>query len=257
MPQTSPQTTPARLNIGLLVCGDFDPETRALHGSYADMFKNGFVGIDDQLALTPVRCFEAQFPESVDAFDGYLITGSRRSVYEVEGWIQQLQDFVRQCYAARKKTVGICFGHQLIAHALGGETRKAEVGWGIGAQRVEITETQPWMDAAPDSESPVTESAAAPYELAIIHQDQVAQLPPGFRAIANNEFCPISMFVGDDFMLGIQGHPEFTKAFCEYRLRARTDRFGEELLESALESLRSARLDSARVFRWLSRFFRA
>ena len=94
------------------------------------------------------------------------------------------------------------------------------------------------------------------YNLVVLHQDQVVALPPGARAIAENDFCPVSMFVQDKRVLGIQGHPEFDKAFCEFRINARKEIFGAELHRASLNSLQEMDLDSARVWRWVARFLR-
>ena len=79
-----------------------------------------------------------ELPATLDACDAYLCTGSRASVYDEAGWIHALKDFVRQAYAAGKPFVGICFGHQMLAEALGGKTSKAPQGWGAGIHTVEV-----------------------------------------------------------------------------------------------------------------------
>ncbi len=234
--------------VGLLLCDDVDKAAQPRYGSYTNMFSAGMAAADADCRLTPFRCQHGELPDSPDAFDAYLISGSRHAVYDASAWILDLQDFVRRCYAQRTKTVGICFGHQLIAHALGGETRKAEDGWGVGIHSTRITAPQAWMKngAAP---------APSHYNLVVIHQDQVALLPPGCRVIATNDFCPISMFIADDIMLGIQGHPEFDKDFCAFRIDSRKDTIGVEVRKRAMESLRMD-LDSAQIFRWITRFIR-
>lgn len=262
--------------IGLLLCDDVDEAAQAQHGTYTEMFTRGLRGVDANFELIPIRCYQGELPDSPDRFDAFIISGARCAVYESPEWIARLRDFVRECYAYRKKTVGICFGHQLIAYALGGETRKADAGWGMGIHRVRIIEPQPWMaDSLGDENDCAAKSGnqnhdqsnrnknnpARAYNLAVNHQDQVIALPPGFRAIAENDFCPVSMMTdGDDerdgVMLGIQGHPEFNKAFGEYRLASRKDQLTPERYRQSLASLAQMEADSVRVFRWIARFIR-
>ncbi|MGR3983938.1 MAG: GMP synthase [Gammaproteobacteria bacterium] len=241
-------TNQPQLRIGLLLCDDVDESAHARYGTYARMFHDGMrAGQNDMgsMELTAFNCYRGEFPRAPREFDAYLISGSRRGAYEQLEWIARLQEFVRDCHAQRKKTVGICFGHQLIAHALGGETRKAGAGWGIGVHASRIIERPAWME----------DGGAAQYNLVVLHQDQVVALPPGFRVIAENDFCPVSMFAGD-CALGIQGHPEFDKAFCEFRINARKENYAPALHRAALDSLAKMELHSARVWGWVARFFR-
>lgn len=238
---------PPQLRVGLLLCDDVDDDAQARYGTYSDMFRNSIAAVDGGLALHPVRCDRGELPDSPDDFDAYLISGSRHAVYDPQPWIAQLQEFVRGCRARRKKTVGICFGHQLIAHALGGEARKATAGWGLGVHAARITCPQPWMEnGGPDT-----------YRLIAIHQDQVVALPPGFRVIATSDFCPVNLFTGDGVMLGIQGHPEFDKAFCEYRIHSRRAQLDPGVYRRSLDSLAQLDPDSRRVSGWIARFIRS
>ena len=243
----------SKLTVGLLLCDEVDESAQARYGTYSGMFSDGINAADDaadDLAFHPVRCYLGEIPDSPDDFDAFLITGSRHGVYDSLPWIAQLQDFVRRCRDYRKKTVGICFGHQLIAHALGGETRKADAGWGIGIHSTRITEPQAWMTNG-------ELHAPGKFNLVVVHQDQVVALPPGFRTIAENDFCPISMFVDGNIMLGIQGHPEFSREYCAFRIRARREIIGDDLYRQSLASLKGTTLDSGQVLAWVARFIRA
>ena len=238
-------TTHPTLRVALLLCDDVDDTAQARYGTYPEMFSGGLAAVDEALALEAVYCHRGEMPDSPDDFDAFLISGSRRAVYEPLAWIARLQEFVRGCWAHNKKTVGVCFGHQLIAHALGGEARKAEAGWGLGIQRARITEPQAWMGGG-----------AADYNLVVLHQDQVVALPPGFRVIAKNDFCPVGMFIGGEVMLGIQGHPEFDKSFCEYRIHHRKDLLDPAVYRESLATLAQMEPDSKRVLGWIARFMR-
>ncbi len=238
--------TDPTLHIGLLLCDDVPGEYQSQYGSYTGMFERRIRQTDPRIRLTPFRCMEMELPHSPAQFDGYLISGSRAGAYEAAPWIAELTDFVRACQRQPVKVVGICFGHQLLAHALGGKAEKAAVGWGFGIQCSRILKQPPWM---PDA-------ATADYNLVVIHQDQVVALPPGFETIADNDFCANSMIVSGDFALGIQGHPEFTPEFCAFRAEFRRELIGEAVYQNALQSIQDLTPDSERVFGWVSAFLR-
>ena len=189
-------------------------------------------------------------PDNPSAHQGYVITGSSASVFEDKQWIRDLMDFVRQCHEEAIKVVGICFGHQLIAHALGGETVRSENGWGFGIHSARLNKQPTWMNGKSNGENDDR------YKLVVIHQDQVVALPNGFDTIASNDFCPNSMITDNRVMLGIQGHPEFSKDYCAYRALARRKRIGEDKYQETLSLLANNDADSTKVLGWVSDFFR-
>lgn len=236
-----------KLKIGLLLCDDVDADSRSEYGTYMNMFQQGLDPDSESLELYPFRCFEDEPLPNPEEFDGYVISGSRYSVYDGYTWIDNLMNFVRQCWDKNIKVVGICFGHQLIAHALGGKTEKADVGWGFGIHSAKITAKQPWM-------SDFDELNGDKYNLIVIHQDQVVDMPQDFETIAENDFCPNSMIVADDKMLGIQGHPEFNKEFCAFRAEYRRELIGEEVYQSTLHSLAEYDTHSKTILGWVNNF---
>src|SRR5258706_6068924 len=162
---------------------------------------------DNLLELDLVR-FDAVngvLPSSPYECDGWLAPGSRFSVYDDAEWISRLQGFVRAVRDARTPFVGICFGHQLLAHALGGRTEKAAAGWGVGA-------IDTWIDP--------TQSDAV---LLYMHQDQVVSLPDGATVLGRTDHCPIAM-LQVDAMIGVQAHPQFTPEYVYALLDTRADR---------------------------------
>src|SRR5690606_28142769 len=116
-------------------------------------------------------------PKPAD-FDGLLITGSPAGVYEDHVWIAPLEHLVRETAKAGKPQVGICFGHQLMAKAFGGEVRKSDKGWGVGVHHYDVTADTPWM-------APMQGKISC----AVSHQDQVIAPPPGAKVIAGSDFC--------------------------------------------------------------------
>ena len=138
--------------------------------------------------------------------------------------------------------IGICFGHQMLAHSLGGHAAKSPKGWGVGNHMTHIEHRPLWMN-----------DDAAHYQLIYSHQDQVEQLPPGARRLAGSDFCEnASWFLGDQ-ILTFQGHPEFTPASFRRLLERRRTNVGSELLDGALNTIEHPN-DSERIARWMLEF---
>ena len=116
------------MRIGILETDTLPADIKEKYGSYAEMFQNLFLSVNDQLELNVYRVIDGDYPEHIDDCDGYLITGSKFSAYDDEPWIIKLRHYIVELHKREKKLTGICFGHQIIAQALGGLTRKSEKG---------------------------------------------------------------------------------------------------------------------------------
>ena len=230
------------MNIGLLLCDDVSSRFRHIAGGYQDMFDALLRPHVPDLTLTPYDVRNGQLPASPDAHDVYLCTGSRHSVYDDLDWIEALKAFVRDVHDNRKAFVGVCFGHQVLAEALGGEVRKADQGWGIGVLDMDIVKPEPWM-----------QPQQAHCRLQYMHGDQVQRLPPESTVLAVAKHCEVAMFKVGDTMLGIEGHPEFPAAYEQALLESRRDRIGPEAVDKALASL-STPTDHEVAGRWIAEF---
>jgi GMP synthase-like glutamine amidotransferase len=230
------------MKIGLLECDHVLERFRHIAGGYRDMFAALFASHAPQIALQPFDVCNGEFPSSLDACDAYLTTGSRFSAYDDIDWVQALKNFTRRIHEAKKPFVGVCFGHQMMAEALGGRVARAETGWGAGARGVEIIRSELWM-------RPEQSRCALQY----MHQDQVERLPEDGVVIGRSDHCPVAMFRVGDSMLGIQAHPEFPKAYSEALLLDRVERIGEERVKAALESLGQP-TDEPVVAKWIVEF---
>jgi GMP synthase-like glutamine amidotransferase len=230
------------LRIGLLECDHVDEHNRTFAGDYVDMFRALLVEPLPHAEIIPYDARNGVLPDSPRDCDAWLCSGSRHSVYEDLDWIGDLSAFVRDARHAGSPFVGICFGHQLIAHALGGRTERADLGWAAGAHRIDITRPAPWMD-------PPRSSA----ELLFMHQDQVRELPEGGEVLACTDHCQVAVLAVGDRMLGIQAHPEFGPRYVEALLDDRVGRIGAERTEAARRSL-ARPTDEAAVARWIARF---
>lgn len=233
------------LTIGILKTDDVRPQLVDEFGEYPEMFARLLGELDADLEFKTYEVQRGDLPASVDEVDAYLITGSKTSVYEPQQWIADTEVFLRKAHAAKKKMLGVCFGHQLLAQALGGKTVKAEQGWGLGVHHYQLS------DAAGDYGK-----AGEDFSMLVSHQDQVVENIPGAEVLASSDFCPNAMVKVDDHILSFQAHPEFTKHYSESLLKLRREVFGDDNVEKALASL-SDDVSFNRVTNWMVQFFRA
>lgn len=189
---------------------------------------------------------DGTFPDCVDDADAWLITGSRFGAYEDHAWIPPLEAFIREVYASGKPMVGICFGHQVIAQALGGKVEKFTGGWSVG--RVQYA-----LDEDFFGDTPAAHDASAGTPLFAFHQDQVIELPPGARNAGSSDFCQHAALIYDKRILTLQPHPEFEQAFIEGLLETRGEILPEAVKVQAEQTLglpvaRSAVAETLRRF---------
>ncbi|MEK9911030.1 MAG: type 1 glutamine amidotransferase [Candidatus Puniceispirillum sp.] len=156
------------MKIAILLAGHTNKEMPAEFHDYNILFERAFAqsSLYDAFSFTSFAVVDDIFPDSIDEFDGFLITGSAYGVYDDVPFIAKLMDLVRQIHAARKPLAGICFGHQIIAHALGGHAQKWPHGWGLGIQQITLDDAPPWIETKEDT-----------LNLIHMHQDQVIKLP--------------------------------------------------------------------------------
>lgn len=183
--------------IAIVECGPVPEPLVATHGSYPKIFAELLQPLAGAaLSFETVSPIAGDAVEELGDFDGLLFTGSRYGVYDDLPWMRPLMGEIRAMAARDRPQVGICFGHQIVAAALGGEVRKAEVGWGAGVQTYALEEHH-----APSEEVPV------------FHQDQVVTPPESARRLAGNPFCPNGGFSYEAPILTYQFHPEFSRRY--------------------------------------------
>ncbi|AYF01490.1 type 1 glutamine amidotransferase [Paracoccus yeei] len=206
------------MRIGILKCGQSPEVLRGELGDYDTMFERLLAGRGFDFATWHVEAME--FPASVHEADGWLLTGSRHGTYEEHAFIPPLEDFIRRAYAAGVPLVGICFGHQIIAQALGGRVEKFPGGWSIGPQDYDF-----------DGET-VTLNAW--------HQDQVVERPQDAQVVASSGFCTNAALVYGDRAFTVQAHPEFDDAMIHGLIEHRSDTVPSELVAEALTHMDDA-----------------
>ncbi|SEW08549.1 GMP synthase (glutamine-hydrolysing) [Aliiroseovarius sediminilitoris] len=187
------------MRIGILQTGHSPDEVRDDLGDYGQMFTRLLDGHGYDFTIYSV--VDNQFPDGPGAADGWLITGSKHGAYEDHDWIPPLEELIRDIRDANLPLVGVCFGHQIIAQALGGKVEKFDGGWAVGRQVYDINGEKIALNAW--------------------HQDQVVKLPEDARVFASNDFCEnAGLMIGDKIMT-IQPHPEFTAQMIDALIKYR------------------------------------
>jgi GMP synthase-like glutamine amidotransferase len=228
------------VHIGLLECDDVVGRFPEIAGGYREMF----AALLPQARFAYYEAHRGELPRAPNECQAWLCTGSKYSVYEPHPWIERLSAFTRDVRDADQPFVGICFGHQMLAHALGGVVTKSPYGWGVGVLKVDILEHEPWM------QPPLRE-----VRMHHMHQDHVERLPHGAIVLGRSDHCEIGMFRIGERMLGIEGHPEFTVPFSAALIRARREHIGALRADEALASL-SQPTNAALVAKWISGFLK-
>lgn len=231
--------------IGILNAYHFDPTPEGKYQEeysrlFLDFVKSVFPEKKDEVVEYKVA--QGKFPDSVFDCDLWFITGSPKGVYEDLPWIQRLISFTQELHSKKRKLIGVCFGHQLVAHALGGKVSKSPKGWGVGIRSFEITKPQAWM-------SPETQKMS----LIFSHQDQVEKLADGAILLATDEFCPNQMAQIENHILTFQGHPEFTVRFATDRLNSRRSLMPEPTYDNAMSSFEDTN-DFKLLSQWIRNF---
>lgn len=216
--------------IGIIETGRPPGDLDQTHGNYPDMFARLLSSVADDLEFFTRAALDGDVPDNPGDADAWLITGSRYGVYERHDWIVRLEGFVRQIVSAEVPLVGICFGHQVIASALGGEVVKSDKGWGVGHHDYTVIGSRSWMSSTPDQ-----------LTLNAVHQDQVVALPDGASVLATSPFCENAVIAYGDSALTFQPHPEFNDDFKRDLIRDRLEEIvPEERMQAGTKSLESA-----------------
>ncbi|MEH6402535.1 MAG: type 1 glutamine amidotransferase [Sneathiella sp.] len=177
--------------IGILQTGFLEGEMAERHGQFPEMFKN-LLGID-AFKYRTYAVAQNEFPVHETECDGWIVTGSKHGAYEDHAWIPPLEILIRKLKESSRPTIGICFGHQIMAQALGGTVEKSDKGWGAGQQEY------------------LRKDTGKTVRLLAFHQDQITQQPPKSEVTHTSEFCEFAGLRYSPTCFSLQPHPEFTK----------------------------------------------
>jgi GMP synthase-like glutamine amidotransferase len=224
------------MKIGILQAGHSPDGMEAEHGDYGEMFAAilGARGFDSQTWSV----VDNDFPTDPADADGWLITGSRHGAYDDLPFIPPLEDFIRRVWDANVPMIGVCFGHQIIAQALGGKVEKFAGGWSVGATDYALKD------------------GSGVLRLNAWHQDQVTVRPAQATVLASSPFCENAILAYGDRALTIQPHPEFTASFIKGLIDTRgRGKVPDALLDAADANLGRA-TDNDRLANQMADFFR-
>ena len=230
-------------HVTIIETGLVSPQNRERHGSYPQMFEDMIRAANGSVTFDTVSIPTGEKLPDADKLEAVLITGSSAGVYDEFDWIAPLEDFVRAAHDSKVPMVGICFGHQLIAQALGGTVRKSDKGWGLGRHV---------YDVAPGNG--IVEGTRI--ALAASHQDQVITPPAGAKTILASDFTEhAALLYPGGTTLSVQPHPEFSVGYalacCEM---AHSKGHAPDSLVAAAKASLAEPLESAKLGGAITRF---
>lgn len=213
----------------MLLCDDLGPRIDAIGGEYTDLYRQLVESADpdgDRVDMVSFRAHDGTVPTAGElaSFDAVMIGGSKAGVYEDHPWLQPLMATVRTAIDAHIPTIGICFGHQVVATALGATVTPFEGGWNLSGIDYHF------VDATQRHALDTTDTM----RLIAFHQDQVREVPVGTRRYLTADRCEIAGVVGDA-ILTMQPHPEFSSDVARAILESgRGRRFSDAEIDDAL-----------------------
>lgn len=211
--------------VNILLCDEFSELLTPSVPSYVSMFERLFRSIRPDTKIKIFRAMDNELP-NIDTVDGLcLIPGCSKGVYEDIPWVRHLLEWIRCANKNNVKLAGVCFGHQAIAQALGGQVEYSLKGWGIGKRESHVVDKET-LKYFPNGKM----------SLFYNHHDQVVKLPKDAILMSTSKFCNVESFRIGNNILAFQGHPEYVSEFALNLIENHAD---DELLEVRQEALKS------------------
>jgi GMP synthase-like glutamine amidotransferase len=225
------------MHIAILVTNTDESDFAQAHPKDGQKFSDLLWRVRPDWTFDVYQVKDGHFPDALD-FDGILITGSPASVHDGAPWIAQLEELVRDALKQKTPMFGACFGHQIIARALG-----ARVGYN----------PQGWVFGRVETEFLCTSQRIALYAA---HKEQVFELPAGAEIVARTDGCEIAGFSMNTHVLTTQYHPEMTSDFMSALIAEFADTLGRGVAERARSTM-AQNTDMDALAEWIAQFYEA
>ncbi|GJY05120.1 gamma-glutamyl peptidase 5-like protein [Tanacetum coccineum] len=190
------------MRFAVLLCADDSDYVKNKYGGYYGVFVKMLA--EEGEIWDVFRVARGHFPdeEQMGLYDGFVITGSCSDAHGDDVWICELVTLINKLVTMNKKILGICFGHQILARALGGKVARAVSGWDIGVRTINFSLSAKTFT-----------NLGIPTTLSLIecHRDEVYELPSNVEVLAWSDKTQVEMFKCGDHIMGVQGHPEYTR----------------------------------------------
>lgn len=207
------------MSIFLIVqAGNPPASIREQHGSFATMFQECFPSLGPPVSVCRIYAGDP-LPATANVM-GALVTGSPASVTDQEPWMLALADWLRELHASEKPLLGVCFGHQVLAWALGGQVDYHPQGREVGTQEIELTEAgqaDPWLADLPSR-----------FTAQLVHEQTVLVPPAGAQVLGRNTHDACQILRYGPKAVSVQFHPEFSPAIMRAYITAMADKLRNE-----------------------------
>lgn len=231
------------MKLTILHTGDAPAPLRERFPAYPEMIRHMFEAVGARFDYETIRVHDGEALPDPGGPEGVVITGSPAGVYDDLPWLAPLRAFIGEAYAARVPMLGICFGHQIMADALGGTVRKSEKGWGMGRHTYQVTQRPPFLGGDRTS-----------YAIVCSHQDQVIEPPAEAEVFLASDFTPFAGLVyRNGAAVSVQPHPEFSDEYARELAELRRGRAPDATVDAALASFATPS-DSRELARHLAAF---
>ena len=232
------------MKINVLLCDTFPGRLPNDIPTYMSMHERMFRVAVGEVQFKVYMAMDEELPTIFNRDEMYLIPGCLNSAYDPLPWIEKLHAWVREAYSCQMFLVGICFGHQVIARALGGTVEHYSGGWGVGVRESTVID-------------PLLRESFNDGKLRLLynHHDQVITLPRDAVTMATSDFCRHEAMRIGNHVFTFQGHPEYTPYYIRYYLNNLSDGQDPVIRERALLSLDSMTPQGVDVARWIAAMF--